>query len=164
MLKEVSRTFLLALVEGGKMRLPANFVYIFIVLSMSSCSDRDVAHCLEKPLQSKELSKIATEIELTFPVGSKVVNYAEPDVFVDPVWVGKVIIPTASYDGFQQAILKKEDDSTMYDGALANSTSWWKPINIVLQRQYIVNSNSFVKIVVSREGEEFVVYIECAMF
>lgn len=148
------------------MRFLARFILLLVVLSMASCRDRNVVQSgnVEKPMQSKELSKVAGETGLPLPSGSKVIQFSEPDVVVDPVWVAKIIIPASSYDGFQQALLKKPADNTIYDGALANSTSWWKPTAVVLTHQYLANSQTFVKVVVSKEGEEFAVYIECAVF
>lgn len=148
------------------MLLLARCFLLLSVLSTASYSQQNVVQSgnVEKPMQSKELNKVANETGLTFPAGSKLVQFSEPDVAVDPVWVAKLIIPTSSYDGFRQALLKKSTDNTIYDGALANSTSWWKPTAILLTHQYLANSQTFVKVVVSKEGNDFAVYIECAVF
>ena len=162
--KEISQIFP-AVVEDGKMRLLVRVVLLLVLVCTISCRDRDEQSVdTQKSMQSEKMSRIESETGLTFSDNCRLVHFLQPEVFVDPVWVAKVVIPALSYESFRQALLKKPADETIYDGALADSTSWWKPTNIVLTKQYLANRQTFVNVVVSKEGEEFVVYIECAVF
>ena len=78
--------------------------------------------------------------------------------------MAKVVVPASSYESFRQALFTKPASKMTYRGALADSTSWWKPSNVVLTKQYLVRSQTFVEVVVSKEDEECAVYIECAVF
>ena len=104
------------------------------------------------------------ETGLAFPSDAKVVQFLEPDRFIDPVWVAKVTFPGSSYEGFKASLLGKAADSTVYHGALADKTSWWKPADVVLTRQYLFDQQTFVNVVVAQDGDEFEVYVECAVF
>ena len=141
------------------MRLLVRIVFIFILVCTISCQDRN-----EEQSVNKQMGKITSETGLTFPTNSRLDHFLEADVLVDPVWVAKVVVPASSYASFTQAMLTKPEDKTVYQGALADSTSWWRPTNIVLTKQYLADRHTFVKIVVSKEDEEFAVYIECAVF
>jgi hypothetical protein len=118
----------------------------------------------EKNMSSQKLNKIGHETGLPFPSESKIIYFSEPDRFVDPVWVAKVIIPTSWYGNFKTALFEKTADNTVYHGALAGSTIWWKPMDVVLSKQYLADRQTFVNVVVSKEDGEFAVYIECAVF
>lgn len=113
----------------------------------------------------RQISRIESETGLTLPANSRLDHFFEREVFVDPIWVAKVLIPESSYENFKQALLTKPTDKTDYTGALADSTSWWKPINVILKKQYWADSHHFlVNVVVSKEDGGFAVYIECACF
>lgn len=155
--KERSQIFPAAAVEGGKMCLLTRFVILLVLVCAISCRD-------EMQSLNTQMSRIESETGLTFPANYKLVHFFERDVFIDPVWVAKVIIPASSFERFRQALITKQADNTTYHGALSNSTSWWKPTNVVLTKQYLANRQTFVNVVVSKEGEEFAVYIECAVF
>lgn len=135
---------------------------IFLILAIvliNSCMESNE----EQSLDAK-IKKIESETGLAFPANSAIIHFSEPDVLVDPVWVAKVIIPTKSYESLKEAVIAKTDDKTIYSGALADSTDWWKPKNVILTKQYLANQNTFVNIIVSKEGGDFAVYIECAVF
>ena len=92
------------------------------------------------------------------------IHFVEPESWIDPVWVAKVIIPASSYESFKEAVIRKPIDKTIYDGALADSTSWWRPTSVVLRKQYLADRHTFVNLVLSKESVDFAVYIECAVF
>jgi len=111
------------------------------------------------------MSKIQSEIGLTFPDRSRVEHFFEADVVIDPAWVAKVMIPATSYESFAQVLLAKPTDVGTLSNAMADSTDWWKPENVVLTKQYLEGSQTFVRVVVSKEDVEDVsVYIECVVF
>lgn len=135
-------------------------VLFLIVLSFSvSCRDRDKSWSADK-----QMPRIESDIGLTFPEASVLDHFYEADRIVDPVWVAKVTIPAASYDGFKNTVAAKPTDNTSYEGGLANWTEWWKPENVVLTKQYLANSHTLVQIVISQEEKGYAVYIECAVF
>jgi hypothetical protein len=148
------------------MRLFARSAVFLVVLSVASCRDPNTAKpgSTTKPAISKTLLTIAGETGLIFPAGSKLIRFSEANVVVDPVWVAKITMPASSYDGFQQALLKKPTDNTDVSGALADSTSWWNPTDVVVTKQYLADSHTLVIVVVSKEGEEIAVYIEHVVF
>lgn len=138
------------------------FGLLLVLPFVVSCSGHNKD--MQKSIQLGELGRIEKESGLIFPDHSRLVHFLQPDRAIDPVWVAKVIIPVSSYEGFKQAVLIKQVDKTIYNGALADSTSWWKPANVVLTNQYLANSQTFVVVIVSKEGEDIAVYIECTMF
>ena len=118
----------------------------------------------KKQTQLEKLNEILDETGLSIAHGAKLIHFSKPDVLIDPIWVAKIIIPTSSYDSLKQILLKKTVDDTVHDGALSKSTTWWKPTDVVLTKQYLANSQTFVKVVISKEGRGFAVYIECVVF
>lgn len=150
------------------MRLLAGFALLLSVVFVASCRERSVAQSgvVQKSMHSEteKLSRVQSEAGLVFPTNATLVQFAQPDVAVDPVWVAKVVIPPSSYEPFAQVLVRKPADNTVYDGALANSTSWWTPTNVVMTKKYLANSQTFVNVVVSKESDGFAVYIECAVF
>ncbi len=145
-----------------------NLTCCFLILGLLfiiSCRDANsvVAEKTQDSMQSNELNRMGSETGLFFPVESKVIHFSAPERFVDPVWVAKVLMPASSYEVFQEAVLGKTTDNTVYHGALADSTSWWKPTDVVLKKQYLADRQTFVNVVVSKDAEEFAVYIECVV-
>lgn len=139
---------------------------ILVPFFMVSCNDTKSSESgnIQGSMQEKRLNSIKKEAGLNFPEGSKLIHFFEPERFVDPVWVAKVIIPASSYDSFKRVVLEKASDETVYNGALADSTSWWKPISVVMRKQYLADRHTFVNLVLSEEGVDVSVYIECAVF
>lgn len=155
-----------AMVEDGKqMRILFGFVALAI-LSFASCQDpSEVSEKRgEKPVRVGEMTKIASETGLIVPIESRLIHFFEPERIVDPVWIAKIMIPASSYGEFEESLLEKTPDNTTYMGALANSAMWWKPDNVVVKKQYLFDRQTLVIVVVSREGGEFAVYVECAVF
>lgn len=148
------------------MRLLGCFAVLLSMFLVVSCRERSAVQSGDdrKTIQPEMLSRVETEIGLVFPTNSTLAQFSRSDVAVDPVWVAKVVIPLSSYENFAQALSRKPADNTVYDGALANSTSWWTPTNVVVTKQYLANNQTFVNVVVSKEVDLFAVYIECALF
>ena len=115
-------------------------------------------------MQCVRLGDIQSEIGLVFPTNSVLVRHLQADVVIDPVWVAKVMIPPSSFESFAQILRQKKADDTVYHGALADTTSWWTPTNIVMTQKYLADKQTFVNVVVAKEVDGFAVYIECAMF
>lgn len=137
-----------------------------ILLLMVSCSDTISMESsdIQDSMQANKLNRIEKETGLDLPDESKLIYFFEPERVVDPVWVAKIIIPASSYESFKEVVLRKHTDKTIYHGALADSTIWWKPTSVVLRKQYLADRQTFVNLVLSKEGVEFAVYIECAVF
>ena len=153
-------------VEVGEMQLLIRHVLLLVVLFVGSCGESNVTQS-ENPqetMHSEKLSRVENETGLSFPDNSRLVHFSEPFVALDPVWVAKIVMPVSSYDGFRESLLRKPADKTIYDGALADSTNWWKPTNAILTRQFLANSQTFVNVVISQTEEEIAVYIECVVF
>lgn len=145
--------------KGGYMSLVMRFVMIFVFVCTLSCRDRT-----KDPSVAAQMDKVCEETGLIFSDDSILKYFFEPDRFVDPVWVAKVAVPISFCESFKSSLLSKPDDNTLYQGALSDSIDWWKPSNIILTKQYLADSQTFVKVVVSMENEEMMVYIECATF
>jgi hypothetical protein len=143
----------------GEMSVLIRLVFLLVLACTISCRDHNAQQSVKK-----QISRIENEIGLTFPANSRLDQFFEREVFVDPVWMAKVFIPASSYEGFKKALITKPDDNATVQGALADSTSWWKPSNIVFKKQYLQGSQTLVNVIVSKEGEEFALYIECAVF
>jgi hypothetical protein len=151
--------------DGEEMRVTW-YLFILGLFLMASCRDASSVATGENQvsMQSNKLNRIVSETGLAFPADAKVVHFVELERLVDPVWVAKVTIAASSYEKFRKSLLGKTIDNTVYHGALADSTSWWKPANVLLTKQFLVDRQTFVNVVVSKEGEEFAVYVECAIF
>ena len=149
-----------------ELAMMARFGLLLGLFLMASCRDANLVGSgnTQDSMRSEKLNRIESETGLVLPAKSKLIHFLEPERFVDPVWVAKIVMSKSSYQGFKEAVLEKVTDRTIYDGVLANSTSWWKPTHVVLTKQYLANRQTFVVVVVSKEGEEFAVYIECAVF
>lgn len=135
-------------------------VILLLVLAFTiSCRDYKKAQSVEE-----QMNKIERETGLTFPEKSRLDQFFDPDYFIDPQWVAKIIVPASSYESLRLNLLTKPDDNTVSSGGLVDSTSWWKPQNVVLTKQYLADRQTLVKVVVSKENEEYEVYIECVVF
>jgi hypothetical protein len=135
--------------EVGKMSSLRLFVLLLVLACTISCRDHE-----EKP----SLKKVESEIGLTLPANSRLDKFFESERLWDPEWVAKVFIPASSYEDFKKTLLAKPTDNATVSGALYDSTDWWNPSNIVLTRQYSVPHGA-AKIVVSKEGGEYALYI-----
>lgn len=137
-----------------------------LLVLMGSCSDTNSVESgdIQDSMQAKNLNRIEKETGLDFPDESKLIHFLEPDIVVDPVWVAKVIIPASSFEGFKEVVLRKPTDNSGYSGALADSITWWKPKTVIMKKQYLADRHTLVDIVLSKEGDDFAVYIECAVF
>lgn len=141
------------------MNLLLRFILLFFLICPIACR-----HSKEPLSAQEQMSKIESEIGLTFPPDSIVEHFYELEVFVDPVWVAKVFVPVSAYESLKPNLLAKSTDDSTYINALADSTSWWQPVNVVLTKQYWTNSHTFVRVVVSEEDGKIAIYIECAVF
>ncbi len=142
------------------------FPILLVLFFMFSCNDTNSVESedIQDSMQAKKLNRIKKEAGLDLPDDSKLIHFIEPERFVDPIWVAKVTIPASSYESFKEVVIRKHSDKTVYHGALADSISWWKPTSVVLRKQYLADRHTFVKLVLSKEGVDFAVYIECAVF
>jgi hypothetical protein len=115
-------------------------------------------------MREELLKRIVKETELNLPHESELIHFFEPDRIVDPVWVAKVKIPASSYEILKEEVLRKRADNAILHGALADSTSWWNPTDVILKKQYLTNSENFVNFILSKEGEDYFIYIEHVIF
>ena len=81
------------------MRFLIPFILFCIVFCDSSCRDNNHSNGLQKSMSIGKLKKIEKETGLTFSKNSRLVNFVQPDVAVDPVWVAQVVMPASSYKG-----------------------------------------------------------------
>lgn len=122
-----------------------------------------LASCRESR-QPSTLSRIGNDTGLVLPAGARVAEFSVPERSWGSDWVAKIIIPASSYKAFEQSVIAKPVDTGTVRGALSESTSWWKPTQVLLKRQYLQGSQTLVNVVVAKEGEEIAVYIECIVF
>ena len=140
------------------------YMTICVVIVIISCNRNCAKEKDIDAIKNTRLEEIADEIGMEFPKKSIIIKYREPKRIIDPVWVAKVKIPNSSVEGFRELVMKKPSEKAKYTNALAESTSWWNPKKIIIEKQYLVDSNTFVNIILSEEGEDFAAYIECAVF
>lgn len=128
---------------------------LFLILTLFSCT---VA-------QPGSLGKVESETGLPFPPEAILVRFSSLRSFLDPIWAAKVVIPAASYDDFRQALAQKppDDDDSLVEKA-GRWASWWKPTDVVMTKQYLINSQVIVVVVVSKEGDDYAIYIERIVF
>ena len=139
---------------------------LLLTLFMASCGDTNQVESenTREFMQRETLNRIRKETGLDLSDESKLIHFFEAERIVDPVWVAKVIIPASSYDDFREVVLRKPTEKTVYHGGLADSISWWKPTSVVLRKQYLADRHTFVIVVLSREGKDYSLYIECAVY
>jgi hypothetical protein len=138
-----------------------NIIVILLVLTCTmSCQDRN-----GKQSVKEQMDRIKKDTKLTFPDNSRLEHFFELERLIDPHWVAKVVVPASFYESFKQDMLSRPNDKSTLNGSLADSTSWWKPLDVILTKQYLADGHQiFVRVVVSKEDEELAVYIECVMF
>jgi hypothetical protein len=155
------------LVVDGDMKISSTCLALFICALMTgSCSDDTSvqSESIEGGPGNVLLNRIRKDTGVEFPVETTVVHFHEPDRVVDPVWVAKVLVPPGAFDSLKKVVLAKPTDNTTYHGALSNSTSWWKPEDVLLERGYLADRQTFVKMIFSEESPNVAVYIEAAVF
>ncbi len=141
------------------MSLLIRFIFLLVLVCTISCRDRN-----EEQSMDSQMNRIENETRLSFPTNSRLDHFVEFKAFVDPEWVAKVIVPASSYENLREILLAKSPDNTDDIDAIVDSISWWKPANVVLTKQYLDSGNTIVKVVVSKDDEEYAVYIECVVF
>ena len=164
MLKGISPIFRVAM-EDGDMRLLAILFAILAAVLGVSCHERSITQpgAVQNHSQSEKLSRIQNETGLVFPTNAVLVQFSQPDVAVDPVWVAKVVIPSATYEPFAHILARKPADSTIYDGALADSTSWWLPTNAVMTKNFCPIAKHSLMLLYQKMPSVYYIN-ECAMF
>jgi hypothetical protein len=144
------------------MRIFAAFILACFALALTACHGEK---SLTSPsMQTEKLKQIESGTGLVLPPLSRVIEFSEPPVVFDPVWIAKIVIPESSYAQFKVAVLREPILNATVGSGLEGSTSWWKPVNADFTKQYLASSHTFVKIVSSREATGWAIYVSYAYF
>jgi len=108
--------------------------------------------------------RIATEASLSLPAGTRVLQFSEPEAIVDPVWAAKLELPEASLAEFMRVLDAKQADPTSVHNRFAKSVGWWQPKAALTAKQYLADRQTLVNVIVSKEDQKVVAYVECMVF
>lgn len=142
------------------LKVYVHVAFLLVLICTIACRDSNEP----QPVNSI-LSKVENEIGLTFPADSRVDQFVQYRSFIDPAWMAKVDIPVTSYESFSETLLTKPTDHGTIRNDRTDSTDWWKPVNILLTKQYLEGSQSLVRIVMSKDSDNKVsVYVHYMIF
>lgn len=124
-------------------------IFCFIV----SCSKYSGAN---KPTV---LNHIVNDTSLPFSNESAVIQFYQTEGF-DPVWIAKIVISKTQWGNIKNVLSNKISDRGTYQNTVTASAQWWKPANIVFEKQYI-EVDRLIHVYVSEENGFIILYIEC---
>jgi hypothetical protein len=83
----------------------------------------------------------------------------------DPAFVARLEIPSKGVEWLQNQIEARPNESFSPIGAMSERTSWWKVSSqsIMVERSYAIES-SCVKVVLCKESNRFILYVESISF
>jgi hypothetical protein len=107
---------------------------------------------------------VASDAQLSLPAGSRVVQFYEPDYFVDPAWVPKVELTRAAHAALIRSVAPRPDDAAHTENRLSKVGEVVRPRQVTFSKLYLADRQTLVHLVVSDEGGSVAAYIECTVF
>lgn len=101
---------------------------------------------------------------MTIPESARVVAFHDSGALIDPAWVAKVELPEEALDALLRSIAKWAQDPTRVRNRLSGSVPWWHPGDRLAAKQYLVEHNALVSVVVAKESGRLFVYLEHMVF
>lgn len=118
-------------------------------------------HLNERTFDAKSLEMIQQKTGVTLPDGSRGLHlFWQGSASIDPSFVAKIEIPMSAGEAMtkQIGLLRNVDGSV--EGSLTEKVAWWKPSNTArVERQYSHDGN-YIRIVVCKEKDRWVLYLE----
>ena len=110
------------------------------------------------------VTRIASDTKLNLPKFTSVSEFNADGRTVDETWVAKLQLPLSSKDLILSLLQLKSGVEVNYSGSLASVTPWWNPKDVIIEKRYYADSNTFVVAVLCENGGMLVLYLECAVF
>jgi len=130
---------------------------LFLLFCVLSCNGNE-----EK--EGRRLQRLSDMIDLSISPSAHIVEFYEKEYFVDPIWIAKIKLSEKEIDSIKESIVRKPTEKSTVHGGIIGDVNWWIPVGIVLEKQYVVNQNTFVHLVLTRDRKEFYLFVECIVF
>lgn len=140
------------------MRRAACFLSWWLSITLLGSCTRDA----REPTQTAR--QMAEATGLTIPESARVVEFYDSGHLIDPTWVAKVELSKEALDALLRSIEKWASDPTHVRNRLSGSVPWWRPGDRLAAKQYLVERNALVSVVVAKEGGRLFVYLEYMVF
>lgn len=115
-----------------------------------------------KNFDSKTLNRIQSDTGITFPAGARGLNYLyKPPI--DPAYIAKLEIPTAFRADLIRTLSSIEnDDQLQVMESMGKNVHWWVPkgAKLLLDRQRLVRAGNYLRVILTEEGPDLLLYIE----
>ncbi|MCK4635420.1 MAG: hypothetical protein KAT32_01015 [Candidatus Moranbacteria bacterium] len=109
------------------------------------------------------LSRIESESNIDFPDSSNIIDFDKKPP-IDPIIIAKISISESSVEKMKEDIESKTEYSGSVSGALSESMSWWTPNQVIVEKTYWSSEHILVHVILSKQNNEYFVYIECSVF
>jgi hypothetical protein len=107
-------------------------------------------------------ARIRTEAGLAFPCAGRVTHFVETPP-IDPIWVARVELPMSCAKALEAVVAAKKVDPGTVDGALWETTPWWKPGRLISQKRFHFSQpegSASVFVLLAEENGQLVAYLE----
>lgn len=91
-----------------------------------------------------------------------VLHFFDPQRFIDPAWVAKVILESGSEQAFLEE-LASLDEKRNSGGGAETQVAWWAPEN-ERGRASFTRDNVLIKVVIAEEDDQPVAYMAWSIF
>ncbi|HEX7260878.1 MAG TPA: hypothetical protein VF258_03605 [Luteolibacter sp.] len=111
-----------------------------------------------------KLAKVSTLTGLTFPVGSRGVEYYYQGSGIDDALAAKIIIPATGIDDFKSNAVMATGTESKATMEIGRGKPWWNPDSLTdrVDRKMDLPNARFLEVTCGQEGSDFVVYLSWA--
>ena len=144
--------FSLALVLAGCGRKASDFPLD------QSISDRILD---ESTFDAATLAMVQQDTGIALPDGSRGLYMFYQGSTLDPSFVAKIQIPSATGDDLARRLEQLPNQDGMVNGSLTEKVTWWNPSGgiVRVQRQYNPNGN-YLRAILTQENDLLALYLE----
>jgi hypothetical protein len=116
----------------------------------------------EKTFDAKSFRMVEEKTELTFPAGSRGLNFYYRRA-IDPAFHAKIEIPATAHEAFENQIahIKNQDSYHLGESEIEKKLAWWNPdIKTVQVQRIYFNSGGPVQLRLCKEGDRWILYAQ----
>jgi hypothetical protein len=111
-----------------------------------------------------QLRMVEERAGISIPSGSRGLNLYDAQAEVDPSFIAKIWIPTASTNEIVTEIERLPSQSISVTNYLVNRVTWWHPAaaSTRIERRFFQLTGDFVSVLLCEEDSQTILYVDWA--
>lgn len=152
--------------DGKRLLIMKAAMLIALCCFLAGCSNSNRNYELNpQSFTPQDLRMVEQKIGISFPDGSRGLNMYNAQAEIDPSFMAKIEIPTASREGVTAELERIPSETLSVTNYLIQRVTWWHPTAAttrIERRFFRPKSGDFVEILLCEEDGHAILYIDWA--